>query len=316
MKKLYYVGLGLIICSMMQGMEHSCYFNITDMQHFFRQSKNVLNPKSASISAQARSLAQYAIKEDTENKIPTELKEKVVTLKKSLKSFDKNYEEVNDPIGKPLVVDRDLVEAFLFLTRESENFDENVKRLIGYAAIEQSREALEYFFDYHKLDLNMILDEEYDSNTALHTAALAGKPDAMKWLLQKGAAVNSTNKSLEEETPLHTVCAFLVPLHDNNCVEAAKCLLEHKADINALNARDETPLDRVNRAMQRANIRDNTERVAKLQNLQKLIIAHGGLEGKEIKKLSPQADDPWNDRIYRLPPYQKKTMEDDGLWEF
>ena len=73
--------------------------------------------------------------------------------------------------------------------------------------------------------------------TALYVAALFGRAEAAKLLIEKGAAVKAA-KAEDGNTALHAAAFFC---H----TETVELLLGKGADINALNQRPETPLDTV-----------------------------------------------------------------------
>jgi cytohesin len=69
-------------------------------------------------------------------------------------------------------------------------------------------------------------------STPLHYAVVAGHKQVVEFLLDRGAAVNSTDKALY--TPLH--CAAM---HDR--VDVARLLIARGADVNAIGSNDATP---------------------------------------------------------------------------
>jgi len=82
------------------------------------------------------------------------------------------------------------------------------------------------------LEVNPILISQADNNNVqpLHEAAMSGTSEIVEYLLSKGADVNA--RGYNKNTPLHVT--------DDAAI--ARVLIDHGADLDALNAVDETPL--------------------------------------------------------------------------
>jgi len=65
-----------------------------------------------------------------------------------------------------------------------------------------------------------------DGFTALHFACYFGQPEAVRWLIQNGAAVDAVAKNPTKVMPLHSAAS-------SRNLEAARLLLEHEAPVNA-----------------------------------------------------------------------------------
>ncbi|CAL8124248.1 unnamed protein product [Orchesella dallaii] len=78
------------------------------------------------------------------------------------------------------------------------------------------------------------------NRTVLHIAASSGNLAALKHFLLRGHNVNGTDE--EGFTPLH----LAVKLFETNAHEVVVLLVEHGADVNAINKDGETPLDIAN----------------------------------------------------------------------
>ena len=74
-----------------------------------------------------------------------------------------------------------------------------------------------------------------DGFTPLHFAAFFGHPEAARKLLAAGADANALAENASKLRPLHSACAAGV-------VELVALLLEHKPDVNAVQAGGYTPL--------------------------------------------------------------------------
>ncbi|PHZ08986.1 ankyrin, partial [Rhizopus microsporus ATCC 52813] len=70
--------------------------------------------------------------------------------------------------------------------------------------------------------------------TPLHEAALRGKTDIVRLLLEYNADVNSRGADLD--TPLHDAA-------ENGHTEVVQLLLEYGADMTIANSKGQTPLD-------------------------------------------------------------------------
>ena len=85
------------------------------------------------------------------------------------------------------------------------------------------------FLSEHGADINATAKF---GNTLLHTAVPCIDYEMTKWLLDKGAYVNS--KNIKQDTPLHYAA--------NGYVDLCTLLLEQGADPNYINKEGETPL--------------------------------------------------------------------------
>src|SRR5262249_7958047 len=92
-------------------------------------------------------------------------------------------------------------------------------------------EAVKALLDDDKTDPN----DGLDGHTALHEAVGAGNLEIVKLLLDKGANA-SVHQKIDGATPLHI--AAVLP----NGLESAKMLLDHGAEVNALDLKKRTPL--------------------------------------------------------------------------
>jgi ankyrin repeat protein len=75
-----------------------------------------------------------------------------------------------------------------------------------------------------------------DGFTALHFAAFMGGPEAVRILLDAGAAVGAVARNEMQVQPLHSAAA-------NGNVESCRLLLEAGADANARQQSNYTPMD-------------------------------------------------------------------------
>ncbi len=110
--------------------------------------------------------------------------------------------------------------------------------LVGLAAGEGKIDVLKFLIEDRKIDIE---DKEYDPETkmengwtALQWAASKGRINAVKYLTEKGADIN-TNHTIDKGTPL------IYAVQSNN-VEACRLLIEKGADINAATNEGFTPL--------------------------------------------------------------------------
>ena len=83
-------------------------------------------------------------------------------------------------------------------------------------------------------DVGLIDAKDNDGQTLLHRAAYRGQAGMVRLLLERGAQVNARDK--RQQTPLHQLSYVA------QCVEAASILIEGGADIDAVDANGQAPM--------------------------------------------------------------------------
>ncbi|CAH1799596.1 unnamed protein product [Owenia fusiformis] len=119
--------------------------------------------------------------------------------------------------------------------------DEDGATPLHYACSEGNEEVVQMLFDAgEKLDgwvtiSQMVTDQDYERNTALHLAVVNQNYEVVKICLKKGSDVNTHR--LHYNTPLHLAATA-------GDVRIIELLIEYKARVDCLNEMQETPLHR------------------------------------------------------------------------
>ncbi|KFZ11721.1 hypothetical protein V501_04594 [Pseudogymnoascus sp. VKM F-4519 (FW-2642)] len=113
---------------------------------------------------------------------------------------------------------------------DQEEYEEREKTLLNYHAALRNSLAV-FLMVKHGADVH--ISSGYEARTALHQAAIGGRPKIIRFLIQKGVDVNA--RDWEGRTPLHFAA-------DNGHIAAIRLLCENGADIDAQDELGYTPL--------------------------------------------------------------------------
>ena len=145
------------------------------------------------------------------------------------------------------------------------NFEPHADGAIGQVVRYKDLEQLKKFFENKNID-----EQSGNGWTALFWAITAGKTDAVKWLLQKGANVN--HKTYDGWTPIHAAAATFVGETDEagehkSKYDVFKLILQASPDLTVVTPEGFTPLHVAVMNENVAWMQDSSEGVDRIKDL-------------------------------------------------